>query len=118
METNQDRPAAFFPVSVIGGNLLPAPGPYVREDQLDARLQAQRRTDTKIRSTAELDAALHASKGNTQHAVTLWIMTGLEHDAALCLRGRRQRGRCPQCNANRREAYNAGVRSPSCRMVV
>jgi hypothetical protein len=86
METSS-RPPAFFPVSVIGGNLLPAPGPYVREDQLDARLQAQHRTEAKIRSTVELDAAVQASKGNTQHATTLWIRTGLEREVLHRQRG-------------------------------
>jgi hypothetical protein len=88
MDTSH-RPPAFFPVSVIGGKLLPAPGPYVREDQLDTRLQAQQRTDAKIRSTAELDAALLASRGNTQRAVTLWVMTGLEQDVLHRQRGGR-----------------------------
>jgi hypothetical protein len=59
----------------------------VREDHLDARLQAQHRTDTKIRSTEEFDAAVQASEGDTRHAVTLWVMAGLEADVL-----RRQRG--------------------------
>jgi hypothetical protein len=80
------RRLRYFAMTLSGGLLLPSSGGYVTEDQLDRMSHDADRPVHRIRSTAELDQALDASRVARTTSHTLWISAELE-EAVLRRRG-------------------------------